>query len=56
MTALFADAHHRRDYDALVEKLWRARVRINEQHREQARLDAIRAADRAHIPEFIRRK
>lgn len=49
-----ADAHHRRDADALTEKLWRYRIRMNQQRRDQARIDAIRTADRAHIPEFIR--
>lgn len=47
MIPLFADAHHRRDYDALIEKLWRARVRLNEQRREQAWVDAKRSRSTA---------
>lgn len=54
MFPLFADDHHRRDHDHLVEQLWRAHIwlRAQTRKREQARLDGCPFPD--YVPHWLR--
>jgi len=54
MFPLFADDHHRRDHDLLIEKLWRVRIwmRAQARKREQARLDVCPFPD--YVPHWLR--